>query len=321
MNIIKTVCFVVFILTKLSVSGQETNKLAWETGEEKDIKLSVTATEIEQGEIKLDTNYVTQSKIIVKQQNDSSLVLVYSMGNRFMDLGSKYYKKIKNDKLIDNYFDLQLMVDKFLLSSELLNKDEYQSVLKENHKKVVTSLTLNAPESLPESINQMNKLLSEMLKDTDLDVFELILSTYKIEYSFGDSIVKRDSSLNPFNLKNFNGAEITTYATEPDRKKRFTIKVETGYNFEEYKKTLHKVMSNFNSSIKSVDNSDEVNSKIDEMYSRMLSEIDFDASQSTEINCNLDSGCPSKISRKTILGVNSPDKQAKIIIDLNIDIN
>ena len=151
---------------------------------------------------------------------------------------------------------------------------------------------------------------------------DFILNSYKIKYSFADTLITTDSVANPFKLQNFNGAKMKTYVQKMNGSDSFNIVVEKSYDFDAYKDLMLGLTNQVLGPVeKMVADSDSTPAgEMNGMFNTLFNSFNLGASESLIITRHVDSTWPKKLLKKTDLKVTAANQVSTVLINILIEI-
>ncbi|MGM0620210.1 MAG: hypothetical protein ACQETJ_04120 [Bacteroidota bacterium] len=313
--------FLILLLTIYSTGfcQQFAQEMDWKEGETKQISIQLSGKEIKNGKSVKDTTLTSESEIIISSVTDSSYFIKFKTENQLVNSGSNYYKNLLNELSDNQSFEIDIKIKKDSLTPEIINSKEYEANLNKSRVEILNILKNKTPEKLHEATVQLNELSSSLeSKSEALHIIDLLLYSYKIQYSFTDTLFAMDTSANPFKLQNFNGAEVKTYVTKASDSKNYNIVEEKSFDFKAYKDLLAGASNQVSGTIDKMvadTSATQITDQMNGMFSALLNSIDFGASEKLTVTRKLDSGWPVKLLRKTDLKISAPNNESAGLVE------
>ena len=322
----KNICVLILLLTISSHNFSQVivQNIDWRVGDLKYITAEVKGKVTENGVVKKDTAMFSRSELLVNEESDSCYIIHIKTDNQLLELGHKFYEGLLEDYTNSAFMEFDVKVSKDSLSTEVLNKKELDESLCKTRDEIVEILIAKVPHKSEQATAQLNELLPLIQqKEGLLNLLDLIIQSYKIEYSNTDTLFTTDSVANPFNLQHFNGATLKTYTEKSDVPGAFNIVVEKGYDFEAYKNLISQMANQavgvVGDVIDSKDYSNTMN-KMGEVFSTLLRSYEFGASDSFVVTRKIEQNWPIRISHKTDLKIKSNSNESIVLVDALVDI-
>ena len=322
----KTINLLILLLSisSSSFSQKKVHQVEWKEGESKQVILYLSGKEIKDGKTIKDTSLVSKNVLYVKEVTDSNYFIQIITENQLVKLGKYYYEDVSNEMGSSMNFELDIKIVKDSLVSTVLNEREYHKKLSKTRDEVLEILKNKSPDKLEQATIQLDELYSGLEQKSEAShIIDLILNSYKVEYSKADTLFTTDTIANPFNLQSFNGAKVKTYVVATKEPETFNIVVEQSYDFEAYK-DLISVLSNQTSNIVGKIIKDEGNHEVvNELYAMLeqqMKSIEFNAAASTIITRKLNSNWPIKILKESELKMKTKRGKVGALIDIIIEI-
>ncbi|WP_139279668.1 hypothetical protein [Tangfeifania diversioriginum] len=295
----------------------------WKEGETKQISIQLSGQEIKNGKSVKDTTLTTESKIIISSVTDSSYFIKLKTENQLINLGSSYYNDLLNEFSGNQSFEIDIKIKKDSLTSEIINSKEYKANLNKSRAEILNILKNKTPEKLHEATVQLNELSSSLeSKSEALQIIDLLLYSYKIHYSFTDTLYTMDAMANPFKLQHFNGAEVKTYVIKSADSTNYNIVEEKSFDFKAYKDLLAGASNQVSGTIDKMvadTSTTQITDQMNRMFSALLNSMDFGASEKLTVTRKLDSSWPVKLLRKTEFKISAPtNKSAGFVEELMV---
>lgn len=312
------------ISIRSSFSQEITQKVNWKKGESKQITIQLNGKEIKNGTTTMDTTLTSRSEIFITENTDSCYLVKFKTGNQLVNLGCTYYPGLMQEFSKNRNFNIDIKINKDSMVSEIMNKGEYDNTLSNTRDKIIEILKIKAPDKVDLAAIQLDKLLISLKQKSEaLETIDFILDSYKIKYSFADTLVTTDSKANPFKLQNFNGAKVITYVQKKKDSDTFNIVVKKNYDFDAYKNLMlglsNQAMGTMEKMIPS--NSDSTaNGQIAGMFNILFNSFKFGATEAVIITRKLNSNWPIKILKKKDLDVTTANQKSAGLISMLIEI-
>ena len=326
-NKMRSISFLIlFFLNSISstFSQEIIQKVDWKEGESKQITIQLNSKEIKNGKTTMDTTLISRSEIFVREITDSCYLIKFKTENQLVNLGLTYYHGLMNELSNNRNLEIDIKINKDSMVSEIMNKGEYDTNLNKTRDQIIEILKIRAPEKVDLAAIQLDKLLISLKQKSEaLQTIDFILDSYKIKYSFADTLITTDSKANPFKLQNFNGAKVKTYIQKMKGSNTFNIVVKRDYDFDAYKDLMlglsNQVMGTVGKMVS--DNGDSnAGSQIDGMFNTLLNLFKFEASEYLIITRQVDSNWPIKLLKKIDLKAIAANQKSTVLIDLLIEI-
>lgn len=323
----RSISFLILLLLNSLSSGfsQEIiQKVDWKEGESKQITLQLNSKEIKNGTTTLDTTWTLRSEILVREITDSCYLVNFKTENQLVNLGCTYYPQLLNELSNNRNLEIEIKITKDSMVSEIMNKGEYDTNLSKTRDEILKILKTKAPEKVDLAAIQIDTLLISLKQKSEaLQIVDLILNSYKYNYSFADTLITTDSVANPFKLQNFNGAKMKTYVQKWKDSDTFNIVVKKSYDFDAYKDLMLGLTNHVMGPVKkmvadSIDS--ETGIEMNGMFDTLLNSFCFGASESLIITRHANSNWPVKLLKKTDLKVTAVNQVSTGMIDILIEI-
>ncbi len=190
-------------------------------------------------------------------------------------------------------------------------------------KAIIEMLNINTPEKLAEAEKAISSTEEELIKTKMiLQIPDLLLKSYAINYAVQDTITTIDTTANPFDLDQFKQATKKTYV-QNGKNETFTIVSETKYDFGAYKKQIENLKNKMLAEV-AKDSTEEQKAQTTNLADVYLTNLamvyDLDASDKIEITRSKSDNWPKHIVRYTMLSMENSDLNSKAIVRINIDI-
>jgi len=308
--------------SSLSFSQVIVPKIDWKKGESKKITMKLNGKEIKNGTTSKDTTFTTKSELFVQEITDSSYIVKFTTENQLVKAGSVYYKGLEKELSDNRNLDVDVIVNKKSMVSEMINKEEHDFNLSKIHSEIIEILKAKAPEKVNQATIQLDEILKSFTdKSEALHTLDFILESYRVNYSFSDTLITLDSIANPFKLQNFNGAKVKTYT------KKYTdtydVFIEMSYDFDAYKKLLSAASNNVVGIVGSMlDDNDSQNTMVEmsKVLNMLYASNEFEASDSFIITRKNDLNWPLKINKEVDLKLTNNNVESAGLIKILIEI-
>ena len=318
----------VFILGSLLSCGRSSTdfspKINWKVGETKNLAINVYAKEIHNSKILKDSTFTLYGSIVVKEVKNDSYFVDFELKNPLVLLAKNYDKNIESKLKDFKTIKAELKLSKQSLESSLVSEVQYASSIVASKKAIIEMLNINTPEKLAEAKKALNSAEEELIKTKMiLQIPDLLLKSYAINYAVQDTITKTDTTANPFDLDQFKQATRKTYV-QNGKNETFTIVSETKYDFGAYIKQIENLKNKMLAEV-AKDSTEEQKAQttnLTDVYDSNLAMVyDLDASDKIEIARSKSGNWPKHIVRYSMLSMENLDLNSKAIVKINIDID
>ncbi len=317
----------VFLLGSLLSCGRSSTdynlKINWKAGETKNLAINVYAKEIHNSKILKDSTFTLYGSIVVKEVKNDSYFVDFELKNPLVLLAKNYDKNIESKLKDFKTIKAELKLSKQSLESSLVSEVQYASSIMASKKAIIEMLNINTPEKLVEAEKAISSTEEELIKTKMiLQIPDLLLKSYAINYAVQDTITKTDTTANPFDLDQFKQATRKTYV-QNGKNETFTIVSETKYDFGAYIKQIENLKNKMLAEV-AKDSTEEQKAQttnLEDVYLTNLAMVyDLDASDKIEITRSKSDNWPKHIVRYTMLSMENSDLNSKAIVRINIDI-
>lgn len=311
-----------FILIGSFGFSQQTQKPDWKAGDTKQIVMTLSGKEINNGITTKDTTILSKSQLTVLEANGENYKIHFKTDNQLINSGRHFYPEL-SDKISENTdLSMHIKVYKDSLSSEILDTIGYNQALDASYEEILGILKTYTPERFDSAKIELDKLHSSLKEKSEAThLIDLLLDSYKVHYSEIDTVITTDSLPNPFNQTRFIGARVKTHV-EKKSKNNYLIVAEKEYIIDVYKDLLSGLTDQLTSTMKKM-SADEDNTNItdqmQEMYRTLIDSWEFEGYETFIIERNK-TNWPVSLSKKTELHIQVPNKESKVLIEISIEI-
>ncbi|SFC10540.1 hypothetical protein SAMN04487907_102259 [Zunongwangia mangrovi] len=317
----------VFILGSLLSCGRSSTdfspKINWKVGETKNLTISVYAKEIHNSKILKDSTFTLHASIVVNEVKNDSYFVDFELKNPLVLLAKNYDKKIESKLKDFKTIKAKLKLGKQSLESCLVSEVQYTSSIVASKKVIIEMLNINTPEKLAEAEKAISSTEEELIKTKMiLQIPDLLLKSYTINYSVQDTITTIDTTANPFDLEQFKQATRKTYV-QNGKNETFTVVSETKYDFGAYKKQIENLKNKMLTEVAKDSTEKQVaqtTNLADAYFTNLAMVYDLDASDKIEIARSKSDNWPKHIVRYSMLSMENSDLNSKAIVKININI-
>ena len=317
----------IFILGSLLSCGRSSTdsnlKINWKAGENKHLSIDVYAKEIHNNKILKDSTFTLYGSIVVNEVKKDSYFVDFELKNPLVLLAKNYDKNIESKLKDFKTIKAELRLSKQSLESSLVSEVQYASSIVASKKAIIEMLEINSPEKLAEAKKTINSAEEELIKTKMiLQIPDLLLKSYAIDYAVQDTITKTDTTANPFDLDQFKQATRKTYV-QNGKNETFNIVSETKYDFGAYKKQIENLKNNMLAEVAKDSTEEQITLTTNhtEAYaSNLAMAYNLDASDKIEITRSKSDNWPKHIARYSMLSMENSDLNSKAIVKIKIDI-
>ena len=316
-----------FLLASLvyvaAFSQNKTMSINWKAGETKQISMIFSGKEIEHDKVGLDTSFAFEGELLVKNELPNEYIISMNEMNMLESAGSIFYKNLPQEISVTSLVS-EISIDKNAFTVTQLNQADYNASIQKSYDEILKILA----EKVPEKLDKATQTLTDIKKgqqqnSTTSQIVELILDSYKFNYSEKDTIFADDPGSNPMKLPGFPGAKVMTYVQPSGKKGTSNIVIERIYNSDLYKNMMSGVTQQVSGAIGNIaDTNDDsaVKNQMEEAMKQMMSMMDINISDKTVVTRSETSNWPSKITKDINMNMMAGGSKSGAIISVDMAI-
>lgn len=316
--------FLLLLISYFDCFSENSIQINWKVGETKQVTVTSKVQQFENGITLIDTSVISYLDLTVLEFKNQTYKIQVLQRNLMKDLGCKLDSNFLNKISNKEPLLLEFFVNKDSLTAELIDSVSYLKAVDDSYHEISEQLEKENSERFNNNKNELKGLhifLRQNAKGA-ISILDLILETYKNQFSFNDTLKVIESIENPFNSEKLIIAKKKVIAEKISKSvQRINITKEYDFNFSEsITSTLSETANEIVENLAIDEEITEPLNGIDEMMKSLMSRFEFEGNETTIINLNTKSNWPDEVFKKINLGIATSSKKTNISAMLTLKI-